>query len=231
MSGHLSLIHFNTDPEHNHRLNRHEFEHTPGDDAGQGSLACCGPCCFRTRHDLVTEQQEHNQSWNNNLGIRGPQLGSGNCFIPDSGCFLPGCHRYLCSFSCPFCFQSPTLAYRQLCSSVQGKLEAPISPASSFKFPTGLPLLSVLPLQQYTWIWGLCYMAHKRLIPNNKGHVETIFQEMSKSSLLNLMKAEFWRVKVQLLCEAFQVALLQWPEQVGAGRPPASLFAQWLICV
>ena len=34
-------------------------------------------------------------------------------------------------------------------------------------------------------------MAHKRLIPNNKGHVETIFQEMSKSSLLNLMKVEF----------------------------------------
>ena len=81
-----------------------------------------------------------------------------------------------------------------------------------------------------TWIWGLCCMAHKRLAPNNKGHVETIFQEMSKSSLLNLMKVEFWRVKVQLLREVFQVALLQWPEQVGAGDH-LLLFAQWLICV
>ena len=26
-----------------HRLNGHEFEQTPGDSEGQGSLACCGP--------------------------------------------------------------------------------------------------------------------------------------------------------------------------------------------
>ena len=26
-----------------HRLNGHEFEQTPGDSGGQGSLACCGP--------------------------------------------------------------------------------------------------------------------------------------------------------------------------------------------
>ena len=26
-----------------HRLNGHEFEHTPGDSEGQGSLACCSP--------------------------------------------------------------------------------------------------------------------------------------------------------------------------------------------
>ena len=26
-----------------HRLNRLEFEQTPGDGEGQGSLACCGP--------------------------------------------------------------------------------------------------------------------------------------------------------------------------------------------
>ena len=25
-----------------HRLNGHEFEQTPGDSEGQGSLACCG---------------------------------------------------------------------------------------------------------------------------------------------------------------------------------------------
>ena len=26
-----------------HQLNGHEFEQTPGDSAGQGSLACCSP--------------------------------------------------------------------------------------------------------------------------------------------------------------------------------------------
>ena len=26
-----------------HRLNGHEFEQTPGDNEGQGSLACCSP--------------------------------------------------------------------------------------------------------------------------------------------------------------------------------------------
>ena len=26
-----------------HRLNGHEFEQTPGDGEGQGSLACCSP--------------------------------------------------------------------------------------------------------------------------------------------------------------------------------------------
>ena len=26
-----------------HRLNGHEFEQAPGDDDGQGSLACCSP--------------------------------------------------------------------------------------------------------------------------------------------------------------------------------------------
>ena len=26
-----------------HQLNGHEFEQTPGDDEGQGSLACCSP--------------------------------------------------------------------------------------------------------------------------------------------------------------------------------------------
>ena len=27
-----------------HQLNGHEFEQTPGDGEGQGSLACCTPC-------------------------------------------------------------------------------------------------------------------------------------------------------------------------------------------
>ena len=26
-----------------HRLDRHEFEQTPGDSEGQGSVVCCGP--------------------------------------------------------------------------------------------------------------------------------------------------------------------------------------------
>ena len=29
--------------EWHHQLNRHEFEQTPGDNEGQGSLACCSP--------------------------------------------------------------------------------------------------------------------------------------------------------------------------------------------
>ena len=39
------------------RLNGHEFEETPGDGEGQGSLACCSPWGCRTGHDLATEQQ------------------------------------------------------------------------------------------------------------------------------------------------------------------------------
>ena len=30
-------------PEWHHQLNGHEFEQTPGDGEGQGSLACCTP--------------------------------------------------------------------------------------------------------------------------------------------------------------------------------------------
>ena len=29
----------------NHRLNGHEFEYTLENSVGQGSLACCSPCC------------------------------------------------------------------------------------------------------------------------------------------------------------------------------------------
>ena len=39
-----------------HWLNRHEFEQTPRDGEGQGSLACCSPWGHRVRHDWVTEQ-------------------------------------------------------------------------------------------------------------------------------------------------------------------------------
>ena len=34
-----------------HRLSRHEFEQTPGDSEGQGSLACCSPRGHKIRHN------------------------------------------------------------------------------------------------------------------------------------------------------------------------------------
>ena len=40
-----------------HWLNGHEFEQTPGDSEGLGSLACCSPWSQRVRHDLATAQQ------------------------------------------------------------------------------------------------------------------------------------------------------------------------------
>ena len=47
-------------------LNVHEFEQTPGDSEGQGSLACCSPwSCKRVRHDLATEQR-----WQRAFAIR-----------------------------------------------------------------------------------------------------------------------------------------------------------------
>ena len=43
--------------EWHHRLNGHDFEQTPGDSEGQGSLACCSLWGFRVVHDWVSEQQ------------------------------------------------------------------------------------------------------------------------------------------------------------------------------
>ena len=37
-----------------HQLNEHEFEQAPGDDEGQGSLACCSPW-GRKELDLTEE--------------------------------------------------------------------------------------------------------------------------------------------------------------------------------
>ena len=39
-----------------HQLNGCEFEQTPGESEGQGSLACFNPRGSRVRHDLATEQ-------------------------------------------------------------------------------------------------------------------------------------------------------------------------------
>ena len=40
-----------------HLLNEHEFEQTPGDSEGQGSLVCCGPWDHRVGHNLAPKQQ------------------------------------------------------------------------------------------------------------------------------------------------------------------------------
>ena len=42
-----------------HRLNGHEFQQTPGDSEGQGSLGYCSPWSWKVRHDRVTEQQQN----------------------------------------------------------------------------------------------------------------------------------------------------------------------------
>jgi len=34
-----------------HQFKGHEFEQTPGDSEGQGSLVCCSPCGCRVRHN------------------------------------------------------------------------------------------------------------------------------------------------------------------------------------
>ena len=41
-----------------HWLSGHEFEQTPGDSEGQGSLACCSSRSRRVGYDLTTEQQQ-----------------------------------------------------------------------------------------------------------------------------------------------------------------------------
>ena len=45
-----------------HQLNGHEFEQTPGDAEGQGSLACCSP----SGH----EESDITEQLNNNLSIK-----------------------------------------------------------------------------------------------------------------------------------------------------------------
>ena len=43
---------------YHHQLSEHEFEQTPRDSEGNGSIACCSPWDHRVRHDLATEQQQ-----------------------------------------------------------------------------------------------------------------------------------------------------------------------------
>ena len=42
-----------------HQLKGHEFEQTPRDSEGQGSLVHCSPWGHRVGHDLATEQQQY----------------------------------------------------------------------------------------------------------------------------------------------------------------------------
>ena len=72
-----------------HRLNGHEFEQTPGDGEGQGSLACCSPWGCRVEHSLVTEQyQQHNHSW------EGKEFSVRKIIIPGGFCLTPGFHLF-----------------------------------------------------------------------------------------------------------------------------------------
>ena len=41
----------------NYRLDGHEFEQTPGDSEGQGSLECVVHGVAKNKHDLMTEHQ------------------------------------------------------------------------------------------------------------------------------------------------------------------------------
>ena len=43
-----------------HRLNGHEFEHTPRDNDGQGSLACCSP--WGHKESYTTERLNNNRN-------------------------------------------------------------------------------------------------------------------------------------------------------------------------
>ena len=52
-----------------HQLNGHEFEQTPGDSEGQGSLVCCSPCC---RKESDTTKQLNN---NKHKAIQGAMAG------------------------------------------------------------------------------------------------------------------------------------------------------------
>ena len=52
------------------RLNEHEFEQTPGDGEGQGSLGCCSP--WGCKESDTTEQLDSNNNSNNHLLPRLP---------------------------------------------------------------------------------------------------------------------------------------------------------------
>ena len=63
--------------EWHHQLNGLEFEQTPGDGEGQGSLASCSPWGHRVRHDWATEQQNELTGVTHTYSIRVPTIVQG----------------------------------------------------------------------------------------------------------------------------------------------------------
>ena len=54
-----------------HQLNGHEFEQTPGDGGGQGSLACYSPWGYKELNMTKRQQQEPSLGWSQTpLGLR-----------------------------------------------------------------------------------------------------------------------------------------------------------------
>ena len=60
-----------------HRLNGHEFEQTPGDSKGQGSLACCSPWGLKELN--TTERLNNNKKNMNRNKIKCFSLYNGSC--------------------------------------------------------------------------------------------------------------------------------------------------------
>ena len=56
-----------------HHLNGHEFEQTPGDDEGHGSLACCSPCGHEEL-DMTEQLNNNNTKENDATSGEGCQL-------------------------------------------------------------------------------------------------------------------------------------------------------------
>ena len=67
-----------------HQINGHEFEQTPGDDEGQGSLVCCSPWgrieLYVTEQQLVTELslQSLFPPWRSGVRLNVPILRAGS---------------------------------------------------------------------------------------------------------------------------------------------------------
>ena len=55
-----------------HRLNGHEFEQTPGDSEGQGSLACCSP--WGHKESDATEQLSNTNPQGNRNSEGGTEI-------------------------------------------------------------------------------------------------------------------------------------------------------------
>ena len=58
-----------------HQLKGHEFEQTPGDSEGQGSLACCIP--WGHKESDVTEQLHNKKAYSYSHGVLLPEM----CFF------------------------------------------------------------------------------------------------------------------------------------------------------